>query len=428
MSTPCTIQFIRLVLTMAIALLAAGCGGSGGGGIEASAEPLAEIAEVTVDDATASEVERLTQGETTALIEQVITPEAADALIASLSGGQPLVEHRRVFDSGGMRIDSQVDQLEQRYAVSYTAATGSFVVYGRIGGADAIEDLRLAMVDGEAHLLRDLYLNPSPDFVFVGRSLPVLVEGEPRMGALAASVPVSAPKVTGVGGATIEASDIVNGVLVAKRGKSFNGAMVVNDVAGVTAWQIHGKNFGAKAGKVRLNNREWSSKWSDTKITIDPTMRWDTHYLNPNVLEIETSSGARTRWFVAIAPAIAGRVWGQCPHHVAVKRYQLGLKPSPRAYADYKTFDAKYQPRVGDQYQYKGLHTWIAVRVSKPVTDKNGVTTWPVRISEQNHDSKNSVDTLDTTFVVQVTASGSKVIATPKTRAYKDKGATSYYR
>jgi hypothetical protein len=369
MSIPRTLQLTLMALATTITLLTAGCGG---GGSETSNEPPAATAEVTVADATAAEVERVTQAEATALIEQVITPKAADALIASLSGGQPLVEHRRVFESGGVRAGSQADQLEQRHTVSYTPATGSFVVHGYIGGADAIEDLRLAMVDGEAHLLRDLYVAPGPDFVFLGRSLPVLLEGETRVGALAAAVAVPAPKVTGVGGATIPSSDIVDGVLKAQRGKSFNGAMVVNDVAGLTPWQIHGKSFGAKTGKVRLNNREWPpSKWSDTKITIDPTMPWDTTYLNPNVLEIETAAGTKTRWFVAIAPAIAGRVWGQCPHHVAVKRYQLGLKPSPRAYADYTAFDAKYQPRAGDQYQYNGLHTWIVVRVSKPVNDKN---------------------------------------------------------
>jgi len=55
------------------------------------------------------------------------------------------------------------------------------------------------------------------------------------------------------------------------------------------------------------------------------------------------------------------------------------------------------------------------------------VTTWPIQVVEQNYDCKNSIATLNTSFAIQKTSSETKVIAKPKSRAYKD-AATSYYR
>ena len=447
--------------TVLILLAAAGCGGGGvepttpvaashqnepaaGGGAptpatlaeveestptstEVDADPDTASASTTVDANTIAEGGQLIEAQAEALREQDIAPDAVDTVIASRAGALPQTVHTRVFEAGQVRAGTASDTLDQRDWATYNAAGGSIVVYGRAGTQAAVEDIRMLVLDDQVHLFRDLYLDPNSEHVFIGRSTPVALDGgrADRAHALAAAPP--APAVTGIGGATYDSADIKDGILVAGCGKSFNGALVANDSSGVTPWQIRGRNFGASKGKVFLNTRELSSTWSDSRITVDPTMKWDTAFLNVNVLKVETASGAITTWAMSIAPAIKGRPYGQCTHYVAMMRHQLGLKPSPSAYGNYKEFDANYKPKVGDQYQVKGKHTWIATRVSAAATEKNGVTRWSIRIAERNHECRNGIATLDTSFAIQKSRSGTKVIARPQTRAYKD-AATSYYR
>jgi len=433
-----TLRKTQLAMAAGLALLAAGCGG--GGADERTASAMNELstpaagensanatATAAVDANTIAEVGRLIDDQAETLREHEIAPDAVGAEISRRVGTLPVVVHTRVFEAGQVRTGTELDRLDQRDSATYNAAGGSIVVYGRAGAQVAIEDLRLLVQDDRADLFRDLYLDPGSDHVFIGRSMPAALAGDQTARVQAQATAAPAPGVTGIGGATIPSADIKDGVLVAGCGKSFNGALVVNDEAGITPWQIRGKNFGTVKGKVYLNNRELSSQWTNTLITIDPTMPWSTPFLSPNLLKIVTAGGTATTWVMNIAPAIKGRPYGQCTHYVAVIRNQLGLKPSPSAYGSYKAFDATYKPQVGDQYQINGKHTWIATRVSAPVTSSNGVTRWPVRIAEQNHTCKNSIATLDTSFAIQKTLSGTKVIARPKTRAYTEE-ATSYYR
>ena len=90
---------------------------------------------------------------------------------------------------------------------------------------------------------------------------------------------------------------------------------------------------------------------------------------------------------MSVVPAIKSRIFGQCTHHVALTRINMGRQPSPAAYGGYSTMTTSYEPRVGDQLQWRGRHTAIITSVNAYYI--GGWRRYNIQISERNADCRN---------------------------------------
>lgn len=195
---------------------------------------------------------------------------------------------------------------------------------------------------------------------------------------------------------------ITNGVVSMDCGGSYNGYRAVNDATGIFWWSISGPNFGNQKGTATLGGQSVNIiSWSASTVRIDPTVPWSSGPMS-TMLKVRTASGVEYSQGVQIVPAIQTRIFGQCTYHVARRRKEMGLQPSPSAYGSYRAIDRSYVPRRGDQYQWNtalGKHTAILESVSGPIV-KNGVSTYTLTVSEMNMDCRNGTRQFTTTFAV----------------------------
>lgn len=237
-----------------------------------------------------------------------------------------------------------------------------------------------------------------------------------------AAMPAS-PYISYITGITTAAAGVENGLVKQSCGAKYNGSRAVNDTAETYSWTIVGGNFGSSQGSVTLAGRTAKiTSWSSTKIVIYPSVLYTTGPMS-TTLKITTSNGTVSHG-VSIVPAIKTRIFGQCTHHVALKRLSLGLTPSSGAYSGYSPVTTSWVPRVGDQIQWNGTHTAIIVAVNAYYN--NGWSRYNIQVSEQNYDCKNSTRTFWDYFEVGV-VSGTKKITHYLTHPSMGK-VTSYYR
>ena len=111
------------------------------------------------------------KAETPVTIEQ-ITVAQANEIIRNRVGDLAVEERVRVFQHG-VQLDLDPAALTViRDAADYEAQTGLLVFYGKIGTTEVTEDLRVMLHGDLAYVLRDIYIDPTDETVFIGRSIP----------------------------------------------------------------------------------------------------------------------------------------------------------------------------------------------------------------------------------------------------------------
>ncbi len=254
---------------------------------------------------------------------------------------------------------------------------------------------------------------------------------------------VSAPVISTVGGATYDSAGLTNGLVDMSEGTTWNRYRAVNDHlesdgTSLFYWVINGRNFGSARGDVLLAGRQVPiGSWSDTRIVIypsgqqlNPSRPWD---WSPQctTLTVRTNHGTVAQG-VNVVPAISTRIFQQCAWWVARRRIEMGLAPSPGAYANYTAFTPSWVPQRGDQLKWGGTaasggyHTAIIESVSVQVS--GNVTTYRLHISQYNVNRDNQYTEFDTTFQVTRQANGIKVVTQAPTFRKNGPGATGYYR
>lgn len=241
------------------------------------------------------------------------------------------------------------------------------------------------------------------------------------------------PTISDIGGVTQTDAGVTNGRADMSIGPNFNGKLVVNDEPGKFTWTIRGSGFGTTSGTVTLYGRTVpviSGGWTNTAIKvnvsgaqINPARPWDWAPLS-TTLTVKTAAGQTANKGVEIIPAIKTRVFGQCTHQVALRRYQMGMLPSPTAYGGYTGITAAWVPARGNQLQWpvgSGKHTGIIESVRSATA--NGVTTYTVTLSQRNARGNNEYNEFSTTFSVR----GGSVLTTPRF-SNSSSQATSFYR
>lgn len=171
------------------------------------------------------------------------------------------------------------------------------------------------------------------------------------------TVCASAQSITGVKVATDNINaGIVNGVVAMDIGKKYNGALAINNAAGVYPWKVTGSGFGTTKGTAKLGDKLVPiSGWSDTSITLDLTTK-DLNSADPygfksdytQTLTLTTSKGKAATKSVWWVPAVESRVFGQCTWWVAANRKPLGL--SVPNYSSYTALSKTWVPAT-----YQGL-------------------------------------------------------------------------
>jgi hypothetical protein len=247
--------------------------------------------------------------------------------------------------------------------------------------------------------------------------------------ALSAAAQQQSPTITSLGGYTSAAAGVQNGLVNMSIGTAWNDYRAVNDQPGLYTWTINGTNFGTQRGEIRLAGQVVPViSWSNTSIRIDPSgaqfnaaQPWNWAPRNA-ALQITTAAGASVSQNVDVAPAIRSRVYGQCTWHVARRRLEMGLTPSPSAYGGYTAISPAWVPRAGDQLQWSGTHTAIIESVSAPVVHGDLRIYW-LTISQYNGTGSNEYGTFQTPFAVR----GNRIEFSPSFR-HNGAGATSYYR
>ena len=216
---------------------------------------------------------------------------------------------------------------------------------------------------------------------------------------------VATPKISGIGGISLDSSGIVNGRAQEELGIHWNNDLVVNydylhssDRSGGVFWTINGSGFGKTKGTVKIGGFTLPSNkvvWSDTAITVYPdgSMISSSSPYNwgPKSVQIQviTSNLKTTSWTDTIIPAIQTRVYGQCAWWVALRRIQLGLVPSTTAYGGYRPIST-WIPQVGDQLEWtsgKITHSAIVESVSR------SGNIYTIKISEYNLNCDNQYST-----------------------------------
>ncbi len=399
------------------------------------------------------------KAETPVTIQQ-ITVAQANEIVRNRVGDLAVEERVRVFRHG-VQFDLDPATLTViRDAADSEAQTGMLVYYGKIGSTEVAEDLRFMLHGDLAYVLRDIYIDPTDETVFVGRSIPSPLDakrGFEFAKRAAAVTVVSPPAITGISGATSVDSGVVDGVSRQPCGPAFDGLRVRNNIsarpgaANAFPWEINGSGFGATAGTVKFDGRTvQTTKWTNTTINanvVDPTPGATT--TKTALLEVTTApaAGGKTALYaVSVVGATLSRVWGQCTAHAELARIEMGLLPSPDGYkTGYIALDKSYTPVKGDQYKWTlpnksgtgtSPHTGVLKAVTKSAalsytTGTTKVETWLLTITQRNALCTNVVNEYPTTFQKKTESkygiAVTTVTAYPKSQYNGQQNATFYY-
>lgn len=358
----------------------------------------------------------------------IIPPERLSLLVDNLTTGLKKVERVRVFYQGE-EITYPISSADIKVVnVLFDAISSGVVVNGVIGDKAVVEDIRTLELDGQAFVVRDLYLDGEAS-EFIGRAIPIMLTSnastsipqEPLINA------VAAPTISSISGISNFSAGITNGLVSMDCGRNYNGSRVINDQTGTYPWTIIGNGFGTQQGQIIIAGRQAAiSSWSNTKIVIDPTLPTNS-YPACAVLALRTSDGRILNSGVNVVPAIRSRIYGQCTYLVAKTRLNLGLQPSPTAYGGYQTITGSYVPKVGDQLEWQARHTAIVTAVSNTGTI-NGTTTWRVTISEQNADCNNSFNVYTSEFKTKLVGGSSQIVQYMRSSVNNFGEARTYFR
>lgn len=390
----------------------------------------------TRPDLERSAVQESIQGELPA---NAVDANGVETLLATIAHGRSRSVTTRVF-VGGEQItihDVAIDIFVRHEAI-FEPSSRTITVKGEIDSRPVLEELRLIDSAGVLYVIRDLYLDAGYDTERVGRSIPAPVS-EPEVAAGDGNSPkdaeiepsitiqaVAAPYVQSIAGDTISAAGVTNGLVSMDCGQAYNGGRAVNDNSDTYAWYINGGNFGSTTGSVTLAGIPCRIvSWSSTRIVVYPSVPY---YWGPicALLTVRVSSGGSTIYGVSVVPAIRSRIFGQCTHHVALSRINMGRQPSPTAYGGYSAITTSYEPRVGDQMQWQGRHTAIITAVNAYYS--GGWRRYNVQISERNADCHNGLNVYWDYFEVGVVNGQTRVTHYIQSSVRSFGSCTLYYR
>lgn len=221
----------------------------------------------------------------------------------------------------------------------------------------------------------------------------------------------SAPLISSISGISSDDAGISNGAASMSCGSTWNRWRILNDQPGLYTWTLNGSGFGTSPGTVTLQGIPAPiTSWSNTKIQINPTLslvlfgvpEYAARDMDIRV-EVRTVTGDAVSRIEQVVPSLRSRIYQQCTWHVAKRRLEMGLKPSPTAYlTGYTTIDKSWQPHAGDQLRWdltSGRHAAIIESVSGPST-VGTKTVYGIRISQYNRGCDNMYSVYDTTFEV----------------------------
>jgi hypothetical protein len=353
-----------------------------------------------------------------------VAAEDIDSLIDNLSGGVDKVFRVRVLSAGQVVEYPESMIAVQRDAGVFNSQTRSLVTTGTMNGIAMIEDFRFLHYDGKFYVLRDIHLNGTATDVANGRSTPTILEttspsiaGEDVLkGVLrenAMSLKAAPPTITAIHGYTdVPVTGIYDGLADMSCGRTYNNYRVIDNVQpSVFDWDIIGSNFGTTKGTIQVAGITVPASqvsWGPTEIKFYPAVPYY-FVAGPTVLSISTSNDTVTS-ALNFAPAISGRIFGQCTWLVALMRMNAG-KPVPSSSfgpgGGWNTLAAGYAPQLWDALTYRWTdsqgahtHTAVIVGVSAPVKSGN-TTTWTVTIEEANAACSNRITTKQSSFQVQ---------------------------
>jgi hypothetical protein len=300
----------------------------------------------------------------------------------------------------------------------------SLLVTGTMNGTPVIEDFRFLHYDGKFYVLRDIHLNGTPADVAHGRSMPAMLEAT-LPGAAGDGVTQGLVRENAVGSKTalpaigtihgytdVGSTGIYDGLTDMSCGKTYNNFRVIDNVQpSLFVWHVVGSNFGTTKGTIRVAGIAVPVSqvtWGPNEIKFYPAVPYY-FAAGPTVLSISTSNGTVTS-ALSFAPAISGRIFGQCTWLVALVRMNAGrLVPSSSfgPGGGWSTLAAGYMPQLWDALTYQwtdsqGLHKHTAVIIGVSVPVKSGnTTTWTVTIEEANAACSNRITTKQSIFQIQ---------------------------
>lgn len=342
---------------------------------------------------------------------RLISLNEIDKTVDALTAGKTPMFVTRVFAA-----DAQVDIAEsrlltlERRSARFDPTIRSVRINGMIGDQAVLEELRAFEVGPRSYVVRDVYLDANSGMELIGRNIPALLEQKDPDGETIAAdgsakaQATAAPAISVVHGRSDCGPGAQDGVVriyncsPSHCGTSFDGWRAVDSIDpwGATSefyyWIIQGSGFGTTPGSVSLAGYPARiESWSSTSIKVWPRVPYSWGGFCAS-LTVSTPYGT-SYYGVTGAPAIKGRLYGQCTWHVAKARYDRLLQPSTTAYGSYTSIGVSYAPRVGDQYKFASdTHTAIVVSVAGPYRDGTW-TRWNIQVSEQNYDCHNSTRT-----------------------------------
>jgi len=347
-----------------------------------------------------------------------------DALIDNLSGGVAKVLRIRVFSDGQVVEYPEAMTAVQRETGAFDSQMRSLLITGTMNGIPVIEDFRFLHHDSKFYVLRDIHLNGTAADVAHGRSMPTVLEaaslssaGDGVLQSLVRENTMSSktalPTISAIHGYTdVGSTGIYDGLPDMSCGRTYNNFRVIDNVQpSVFAWDVVGSNFGITKGTIRVAGIAVPASqvaWGPNEIKFYPAVPYY-FAAGPTVLSISTSNGTVTS-ALSFAPAISGRIFGQCTWLVALVRMNAG-RPVPSSSfgpgGGWNTLTAGYMPQLWDALTYQwtdsqGLHKHTAVIIGVSVPVKSGnTTTWTVTIEEANAACSNRITTKQSIFQIQ---------------------------
>jgi len=364
-------------------------------------------------------------GDGSNLDEVSVAAEDIDAVIDNLSGGAAKVLRIRVFSAGQVIEYPESMIAVQRDAGVFNLQMRSLVATGRMNGITMIEDFRFLHYDGKFYILRDIHLNGMAADVANGRSIPVILETTPpsnvgdnslqgalRQNAMSSKTPP--PTISVIHGYTdVPVTGILDGIPDMSCGTTYNKyyRVIDNVQPSILDWDVIGSNFGTTRGIIQVAGitvpANQITTWGPNEIKFNPAVPYY-FAAGPTVLSISTSNGTITS-ALNFAPAISGRIFGQCTWLVALVRTNAG-RPVSTSFGPggaWNPLTAAYVPHLWDALTYKWTdshgnhsHTAVIVALSAPVKSGN-TTTWTVMIEEANAACTNKITTKQSSFQVQ---------------------------
>jgi len=347
-----------------------------------------------------------------------------DSLIDNVSGGVAKVTRIRVFSAGQVVEYPEPMATVQRDGGVFDSQTRSLLVTGTMNGIPVIEDFRFLHHDGKFYVLRDIHLNGTAADVANGRSMPTTLETtspgtvgdralQSALREYAMSSKPALPTISAIHGFTdVPVTGILDGLPDMSCGSTYDKFRVIDNVQpSLFDWDVIGGNFGATKGTIQVAGITVSASqiaWAPNEIKFYPAVPYY-FAAGPTVLSISTSNGTVTS-ALNFAPAISGRIFGQCTWLVALVRMNAG-RPVPSTSfgpgGSWSTLTAGYVPQLWDALTYRwtdsqGSHTHTAVIVGVSAPAKSGnTTTWTVTIEEANAACSNRITTKQSSFQVQ---------------------------